>query len=145
MGVPLKTLAGAALLAAISSAAPAEEPSGSWISDNGRVTVKLNSCGAALCGMIVAMKEPTDPGTGRPKTDRRNPDATKRERPLIGLPVLLGMTPSGAGKWSGQIYNADDGKTYAGHITTTGARSLKVQGCALGGLVCRSQNWTKVN
>jgi uncharacterized protein (DUF2147 family) len=34
---------------------------------------------------------------------------------MPGLPVVLAMKPNGAGKWSGQIYNAEDGRTYAGH------------------------------
>jgi uncharacterized protein (DUF2147 family) len=144
--MPLRAaLAGAAVAASIAGSVLANEPTGTWVNENGRVTVRLNSCGGALCGTIVAMKEPTDRETGRPKTDRHNPDASKRDRPMIGLPVVFGMKPSGEGKWSGRIYNADDGKTYAGHITTTGPRSLKVEGCALGGLICRAQNWTRVN
>jgi uncharacterized protein (DUF2147 family) len=146
MRSPITTaLAGIALAATALGPTLAAEPTGTWMSDNGRVTVRIGACGNALCGTIVAMKEPIDRKTGRPKTDHRNPDAAKRNRPMIGLPVVLAMKPSGPDKWSGQIYNADDGNTYAAHMTTTGPRSMKVEGCALAGLICRAQNWTKVN
>jgi len=55
------------------------------------------------------------------------------------------MKPAGADKWSGQVYNAEDGKTYSGSLTFSGGGSLQLQGCALGGLVCKGQTWTKVN
>jgi uncharacterized protein (DUF2147 family) len=39
--------------------------------------------------------------------------------------------------WSGQIYNAEDGKTYTGNITAQGPNALKLEGGALGGLICK--------
>ena len=44
-----------------------------------------------------------------------------------------------------QVYNAEDGKTYSGNLTFTGGNTLKLQGCALGGLICKGQTWTKAN
>jgi uncharacterized protein (DUF2147 family) len=58
---------------------------------------------------------------------------------------VLGMKPAGTDKWTGQVYNAEDGKTYSGNLTFSGGDQLKLQGCALGGLVCKGQTWTKVN
>jgi uncharacterized protein (DUF2147 family) len=126
-------------------AAPAADPIGNWLTESGAATVRVANCGAELCGSIVALKEPNDPATGRPKTDKNNPDAAKRSRPLIGVQIVLGMKPAGAGKWAGQVYNAEDGKTYSGNLTFTGGNSLQLQGCALGGLVCKGQTWTKTN
>jgi uncharacterized protein (DUF2147 family) len=54
------------------------------------------------------------------------------------------MRPNGSDKWSGQVYNAEDGKTYAGNIIKEGPNTLKLEGCALGGLVCKGQTWTRV-
>ena len=67
------------------------------------------------------------------------------DRPLIGVQIVLGMKPAGTDKWSGQVYNAEDGKTYSGNLTFSGGSSLVLQGCALGGLVCKGQTWTKAN
>ena len=123
----------------------AADPVGVWLTQAGSSRVRLADCGGALCGTIVWLKEPNDPDTGKPKTDKNNSDASKRNRPLIGVQIVLGMKPAGEGKWSGQVYNAEDGKTYSGNLTFTGGNALQLQGCALGGLVCKGQTWTKVN
>jgi uncharacterized protein (DUF2147 family) len=139
-------LAAAALLAlAGSTGALAAEPTGTWLTQTGTSRIRVADCGGALCGTIIWLKEPNDPDTGKPKTDKNNSDAGKRSRPLLGVQIVLGMKPSGAGKWAGQVYNAEDGKTYSGNLTWSGGDSLQLQGCALGGLVCKSQTWTKVN
>jgi hypothetical protein len=93
------------------------------------------------CGTIAWLKEPNDPDTGKPKADKNNADACKHSRPLIGVPIVLGMKPSGADKWSGQVYHAEDGKTYSGTLTVQAANALKLEGCALGGLICKT--WTR--
>jgi hypothetical protein len=64
------------------------------LTEGGKARVRIAPCGNALCGAIVALKEPADPDTGRPKTDKHNADAGKRSRPMIGVRILLGMTPS---------------------------------------------------
>ena len=139
-------LAAAALfMLTVSESAFAADPVGVWLTQTGTSRVRVADCGGALCGTIVWLKEPNDPETGKPKTDKNNSDASKRSRPLIGVQIVLGMKPAGDGKWSGQVYNAEDGKTYSGNLTFSGGNSLQLQGCALGGLVCKGQNWTKVN
>ena len=91
------------------------------------------------------MKDPIDPATGHPPTDTENEDAVQRKRPLIGVQVVFGMKPAGAAKWTGRLYNAEDGKTYDGNLELTGANSLKVEGCIMGGLLCQAQIWTRAN
>jgi uncharacterized protein (DUF2147 family) len=54
------------------------------------------------------------------------------------------MTPSGANAWSGRAFNPEDGRTYSGKMTLSGG-SMTTSGCVLGGLICRSVNWRKVN
>ena len=139
-------LALAAVLALTGSeGALAADPNGVWLTQTGGSRIRLADCAGALCGTIIWLKEPTDPDTGKPKLDKNNSDASKRSRPLIGVQIVLGMKPAGAEKWTGQVYNAEDGKTYSGNLTYSGGNSLQLQGCALGGLVCKSQTWTKVN
>lgn len=139
-------LAAFTLLAAlgISGSAYAADANGTWLTQGGASRIKISDCGGALCGSIVWLKEPNDEN-GKPKTDKNNPDAGKKTKPLIGTLIVLGMKPSGAGKWAGQVYNAEDGKTYSGNITMSGDNSLQLQGCALGGLLCKSQTWTRAN
>jgi uncharacterized protein (DUF2147 family) len=138
-------LAGAATALLAAAPAQAADPNGTWLTEGGKSHVRIANCGGAICGRIVWLKEPNDPETGKPKTDKRNADAGKQSRPMIGVEIVLSMKPSGADKWTGQVYNAEDGKTYSGSVTMEGASALKLEGCALGGLVCKSQSWTRVN
>jgi len=124
----------------------AADPRGTWLTEGGKSRIKISDCGAALCGTIAWLKEPNDPETGQPKTDKHNADAAKRSRPLIGVAIVLGMKASGTpDKWTGEVYNAEDGKTYSGNITMQSANALKLEGCALGGLLCKGQTWTRAN
>ena len=132
-------------LLALATAAGAADPIGTWYTEDRLAQVRISPCGDALCGSIVALKNPIDPDTGRPQTDDENEDPAKRSRPLMGVQILIAMKPSGADKWSGQIYNAEDGKTYGGSIAIVGPNNLKVEGCIMGGLLCRSQIWIRVN
>jgi uncharacterized protein (DUF2147 family) len=121
----------------------AADPIGNWLTKDDEAKVAIGRCGDALCGSIVALKTPIDADTGRPMTDKNNPDAAKATRPMIGVQIIIGMKPSGPDKWDGQVYNAEDGKTYSGSVTMTGTSTLNLQGCALAGLICKSQIWTR--
>ncbi|MBO0751184.1 MAG: DUF2147 domain-containing protein [Bradyrhizobiaceae bacterium] len=133
----------AVLSAAWAAPAAAGDPRGNWMTDDGKAKIAIVSCGGALCGNIVALTEPIDPATGKPKTDSNNPDAAKRARPLVGVQIVIDMKPDSADKWTGQVYNAEDGKTYSGSITLVDARTLTLQGCALAGLICKNRTWTR--
>jgi uncharacterized protein (DUF2147 family) len=139
----MRNLAAACFLLALATGARAAEPIGTWHTEEQRAQVKIAPCGDTLCGTIAALKTPNDPKTGRPQLDVENEDAAKRTRPIIGIQIVLGMKPAGPDKWSGQLYNAEDGKTYKGTLTMTGANSLKVEGCIMGGLLCKGQTWTR--
>ena len=146
---PLKTAAAATVLAALlgisAGTALAVVPvTGTWLSGDGGTKVRVSECGGKLCGKVVWLNEPIDPATGKPKTDKRNSDPAKRSRPLIGVPVVNGMTPSGDNKWSGKIYNADDGKTYDAHVTLVSDNAMRVQGCVLS-VLCKSQTWKRAD
>jgi uncharacterized protein (DUF2147 family) len=133
----------AALLAGPSARAQsASEPSGVWLTQAGDARVKISKCGGGICGVIVWLKDPINPATGKPQIDDKNPNPALAKRPMIGLPLFSGMHPSGPNKWSGQIYNADDGNNYASSISPTGADTLRVEGCV--GALCGGESWTRV-
>ncbi len=123
----------------------AADPMGTWFTADKDSQVRIVNCGGALCGTLVWLKEPIDPATGQPKKDKNNADSTKQGRPLIGVPIVLGMTPSGTpNQWSGNVYNASDGKTYTGSFTLTGPASAELKGCVMS-IICKSQTWTRTN
>jgi uncharacterized protein (DUF2147 family) len=129
----------AAMLAASMLATPAlgqaGDPSGTWLTESGDTRVRIAKCGAALCGTIIASKHPKD---------INNPDPSKRDRSLVGVQMISEIVPAGDG-FSGQLYNPQDGKTYLGKLKLTDAKAMQLSGCILGGLICRSQTWTRVN
>ena len=52
------------------------------------------------------------------------------------------MRPNGENAWAGTAFDPDDGKTYTGKMTLSG-NHLVTSGCVLGGLICKSFNWTR--
>ena len=82
------------LLCCVSNAAFAG-PVGTWLSQDGGTKVHIAECGGKLCGTVVWLDKPNDPHTGKPKTDKFNPDPAKRSRPLIGLQVVQRLAPTG--------------------------------------------------
>jgi uncharacterized protein (DUF2147 family) len=129
--------------AAFIAPAHAADPMGTWFTEDKGSQVKITNCGGALCGSLVWLKEPNDPETHQPKKDKHNADASKQGRPLIGTPIVLTMKPSGADQWAGNVYNAEDGKTYTGSFTMTGPDTAQLKGC-VASIFCKSQVWTRV-
>jgi uncharacterized protein (DUF2147 family) len=117
------------------------DPKGLWLAQDG-AHVKVGPCGGALCATIATPRSAVDPETGRPWTDKNNPDPAQRGRPLVGVPVLYSLVPDGAGRWSGRLYNIDNGNSYAGHLLELGPATIRVEGCAIG--ICGGQNMTRI-
>jgi uncharacterized protein (DUF2147 family) len=131
-----------ALLAALpGKAQTGGEVSGVWVTQAGDARVRVSKCGGGVCGVVIWLRDPIDPATGKPQVDNKNPNPALRRRPMIGLPLFSGMQPSGHSRWSGQIYNADDGSIYASNISVSGPDTLKVEGCM--GALCGGENWTR--
>ena len=131
----------AAGLVALPASAQSLDPSGIWLTQAGDARVRVSKCGAGICGVVVSLRDPIDPATGKPQVDDKNPNPALKKRPIVGLPLFSGMHPSGPNKWSGQIYNADDGSTYSSNVSVTGPDSLRVEGCV--GVLCGGETWTR--
>jgi uncharacterized protein (DUF2147 family) len=104
------------------TAAPANSPLGLWLTEEKEGKVRIEQCGANLCGYSV--------------------DAKSNQN---GEQVLINMKPGKDAKWSGRILDPNTGSTYDSTIAMKGSDSLRVQGCAFGGMFCGGQNWTRVN
>jgi uncharacterized protein (DUF2147 family) len=131
--------------AAVNSVTPAlaADPMGTWYTADKDSQVRITNCGGALCGTLTWLKDALDPATGKPKLDKNNADASKQSRPLLGVQIVLGMKPSGPNVWSGNVYNASDGKTYSGSFTMTGDNTADLKGCVMS-ILCKTQTWTRV-
>jgi len=97
-------------------------PLGIWLTEEKEGKVRIEQCGANLCGYSVDAKS------------NRN-----------GEQVLINMKPGKDQKWSGRILDPNTGSTYDSTIAMKGTDTLRVQGCAFGGMFCGGQTWTRVN
>ena len=127
----------------LASVGPAfADPTGMWLDKDGW-TIRIHACGQALCAEIASTQPPLNPATGKAWTDKNNTDASKRDRPLIGVQVLFDMHPNGAGKWSGTLYDSDRGRTYSGNLIELGADRIRIEGCVI--MLCGGEDLRRVS
>jgi uncharacterized protein (DUF2147 family) len=111
----------AAVAPAVPSAPPVQQqedattPLGLWATEDNKGNVRIEQCGANLCGYAEKTKEQ----------------------------ILINMKPS-QNKWVGRIHDPDSGSNYDSTIAMKGPNVLKVQGCAFGGMFCGGQTWKRV-
>lgn len=119
-------LLAAGFLAAGSAPGVAAELDGTWQrKDTGASRVRFTKCGDAFCGTIIWLKDPNGPAK-------------------VGQRIFYDMKPNGDGRWAGKAFNPEDGKTYSGKVSVSG-KQMTTEGCALGGLICRSVSWAKLD
>jgi uncharacterized protein (DUF2147 family) len=132
----------ALLMSACATVAAAADLTGVWVTEEREALIRIASCGGgAICGTVAWLRDPIDPDTGRPKTDTKNPDPSRKSRPLIGVRIFYDMKPSGADQWAGKIYSTDDGVVVNGQLIAKGSDAMRIQGCVFG--LCSGQNWTR--
>jgi uncharacterized protein (DUF2147 family) len=100
----------------------ANSPIGVWLTEEKEGKVRIEQCGANLCGYSVDSKSNQN-----------------------GEQILINMKPGRDSKWSGRIFDPNSGSTYDSTIAMKGTDGLRVQGCAFGGMFCGGQTWSRVN
>lgn len=111
--------------AMITMPATAQDATGTWLRESGASRVRIAKCGDALCGTIAWLR-----------------DADSKAK--VGQRVFFDMKPAGEGAWNGKAFNPEDGKEYTGKMSVSG-KTLTTSGCVLGGLICQSVKWSKVD
>jgi uncharacterized protein (DUF2147 family) len=116
---------GLAIVAVFAHGAFAADVKGEWERDDGKAKVRFAGCGDsdAVCGSIAWIKDPKGPAK-------------------VGQEVFFDMKPNGQNEWVGTAFNPEDGRRYTGKLTVSGDH-LVTAGCVLGGLICKSFNWTR--
>lgn len=119
------------------SSAMAADPTGDWRVADGVAHIRVAECNGNMWGAVIWEKEPGG-------VDEHNPDVSKRSRPTLGIPILINMKKKpGVDQWEGEVYNANDGKTYSSKIKPIGSDKLDIQGCVLG-FLCGGETWTRI-
>jgi uncharacterized protein (DUF2147 family) len=106
----------------VTTAQPSNSPLGLWLTEEKEGKVRIEQCGTNLCGYSV--------------------DAKSNQN---GEQVLINMKPGKDSKWSGRIFDPNTGSTYDSTIALKSPDSLRVQGCAFGGMFCGGQTWSRLN
>jgi uncharacterized protein (DUF2147 family) len=119
------------------ASALAADPTGDWRVADGVANIRVAECNGSMWGAVAWEKTPG----GR---DTNNPDVSKKNRPTLGMPILIDMKKkAGVDQWEGQVYNAKDGQSYSSTIKPVGSDQLEIQGCLLG-FLCGGETWTRV-
>jgi uncharacterized protein (DUF2147 family) len=121
----------------------ARDPSGIWLTEAGDAKIRISHCASGLCGTIVWLKVPIDPATGKPQVDDKNANPSLAKRPIVGINIFNAMKAVANNKWSGTIYNADNGKSYSSDVIVAGPRKLEIRGCVMA-VLCGGEIWTKI-
>ena len=116
-------------------------PLGLWQAKDGS-KIRIEPCNQNICGFIAQTNPSHDPASVQTLKDKNNVDPAKRNRPLVGVQVLISMQPSGTSKWSGHVYNDDNGRTYSGHLIELGPSTIKIEGCWL--MICGGEELVRV-
>jgi uncharacterized protein (DUF2147 family) len=96
--------------------AAADPIEGNWRTQSG-ATAAISNCGGSFC---ITLK------------------SSKHKGKQIGK-----MSAQGESEYAGSITDPETDKTYSGKGSISGS-TLKMKGCVLGGLICKSQTWTKL-
>ena len=126
-------------------ATPAD-PSGTWLTEDGRARIRVERCGPQeknVCGYVVWLKVPLS-DKGQPRLDFKNPDPKKQTRPSLGHQLIMGLKPNADSRFEGKIYNSEEGKSYDVTIWSEQPTELSIRGCMLA-ILCGSQTWTRVS
>lgn len=128
----MQSLMFAVLLAAAAPSSAAPEL-GTWSNPKGTVTVRTARCGRAICGTVVSAA----------------PAAREKARlagtaNLVGTRIMDGFRAVGPDRWEGTAFVPDLAVTVPATMTLIGRDQMEIEGCSLGGYLCRNQIWHRV-
>ncbi len=128
-----KVMMGVLAAMGMTAAAPASADE-LWLNPHNSVVVRTGACGDRLCGWIAW-------ANGEAKQDARDAGVTN----LIGTALLKDYHLVERGRWKGTIFVPDMGRRFSSEIDELSPTTIKVKGCLLGGFICKSQLWTRIN
>lgn len=140
----LRPLLLATLLISFALPAWAVSPVGQWttVDDHTkkpRARMELWLEGNKLCGKVIELLAPDAKTVSSPDAP-----ADKRNKPIVGLTVLWGLTEHGEEWNGGTILDPANGKTYSCILKVVdGGKRLSLRGYIFNPLLGRTQTWIK--
>ena len=126
----LTTIALLALTAA--QAAPRAPIEGQWKNPIGSAIIAIAPCGDVLCGKVVWASA------------RGQREASTSTSHVVGTVVLTGLKPT-RDRWTGTLFIPDDNVHVTARLQLLESKQLKLTGCAVAALLCRSQICTRAD
>lgn len=130
----------ASLMAGLASVSPASAQDvpftyGVWRNPKNSVHVEIKPCGGGrACGFVVWAN------------DDAKADAKKGGTPeLVGLQLLRDFQLQKNGSWKGKVFVPDLNMNFNGTADFPDATTMKAKGCLIGGFLCKSQTWRRVD
>lgn len=106
---------------------------GTWENPAKSVTLRVERCGEKVCGTVATANDKAMADARRGGTD-----------PLVGVQLFEEFSATGPRVWRGRVFVPDMNLRITGTATLVDPTSIRVRGCAAGGIICRSQLWTRV-
>jgi uncharacterized protein (DUF2147 family) len=128
----MQKLAALPALLALTAAQPAPRApiEGYWKNPIGSAIIAIRPCGEALCGKVVWASA------------RGQREVANTTQHVVGTTVLTGLKFNHS-RWIGNLFIPDDNIHVTAHLEMVNSRELKLTGCGLMGLICRTQLWSR--
>lgn len=122
-----------------------EDICGVWLNQHQDAKVKIYNSKGKYYGMIVWLKTPIDPETGKAKLDKHNPDKSLRTRPIQNLEILKDLKFDADDHiWTdGDVYDPKSGNTYSLTCKLKTKDIMELRGYMGVSLLGRTDIWTR--
>jgi uncharacterized protein (DUF2147 family) len=131
-----RLLPGALLaLAAVPAAAQPNDFIGHWANPKHTTVVNVSVCGPGpeYCAVVLKASEKAQANARKGGTLH-----------FIGTEILR-VRPAGDGTFKGKAFDPESNMHVSATVTMIRPGEMQIKGCALLGLVCEAQRWTKVS
>lgn len=118
----------AVAVALVPAPASAQALEGKWTNPKRSIVVHVAPCGNAFCGTV---------SWASAKNRQKGAEP--------GTRVLSDLRPAGAGVYKGRAYEPKRNITGSATVRQTSPDVMVVKGCAVAGLFCKEQRWTRVS
>ena len=122
------SIAAAAVALGASAPAYAQALEGKWANPKKSVIVNVARCGDAYCGTVSW-------ATAKNREKGAEP----------GTQVLTGLRHQGGGVYKGRAYEPKREIRGSAIVRQVGPNTMVVKGCAVAGLFCKEQRWTRIS
>ena len=127
------TIAATGLALTSPASASAQALDGKWTNPKRSVIVNVAPCGDAYCGTVSWANE------------KNREKVAEKGRKLVGTRILTDLRASGSGLYKGRAYEPKRNMRGSATVRQVSPDVMLVKGCAVLGMLCKEQRWTRVS